>query len=53
MTPKTSRALPKWASRAPRYCGAQLREKSIRHGDPGTLHILRTDPKTENNQRKE
>lgn len=29
------------------------REKSIRHGDPGTLHLLRTDPKTENNRRKE
>jgi hypothetical protein len=29
------------------------REKSIRHGDPGTLHLLRTDPQTENNRRKE
>ena len=29
------------------------REKSIRHGDPGTLHLLRTDLQTENNQRKE
>ena len=29
------------------------RKKSIRHGDPGTLHLLRTDPQTENNRRKE
>jgi adenine-specific DNA methylase len=29
------------------------REKSIRHGDPDTLHLLRTDPQTENNRRKE
>ena len=29
------------------------REKSIRHGDPGTPHLLRTDPQTENNRRKE
>jgi hypothetical protein len=29
------------------------REKSIRHGDQGTLHLLRTDPQTENNRRKE
>lgn len=29
------------------------REKSIRHGDPGMLHLLRIDPQTENNQRKE
>jgi len=32
---------------------ASAREKSIRHGDPGTLHLLRTDPQTENNRRKE
>lgn len=25
------------------------RQKSIRHGDPGTFHLLRTDPQTENN----
>jgi adenine-specific DNA methylase len=29
------------------------REKSIRHGDPGTLHLLRTDPQIENNRRKD
>ena len=29
------------------------REKSIRHGDLGTLHLLRTDPQTEYNRRKE
>lgn len=29
------------------------REKSIRHGDPGALHLLRTEPQTENNRRKE
>ncbi|MHB1012002.1 MAG: hypothetical protein ACYC37_03740 [Desulfobacteria bacterium] len=29
------------------------REKSILHGDLGTLHPLRTDPQAENNQRKE
>ena len=29
------------------------REKSIRHEDPRTLHLLRTDPQTENNRRKE
>ena len=27
--------------------------KSIRHGHPSTLHLLRTDPQTENNRRKE
>jgi hypothetical protein len=30
-----------------------VREKSIRHGDPGTLHLLRIDPQTENNRRRE
>ena len=29
------------------------REKSIRHGDPGTLHLLRTDLQTENNRQKD
>ena len=29
------------------------RDKSIRHEDPGTLHLLRTDLQTENNRRKE
>jgi hypothetical protein len=29
------------------------REKSIRHGHPSTLHLLRTDPQTDNNRRKE
>jgi adenine-specific DNA methylase len=29
------------------------REKSIRHGDPGRLHLLCTDPQAENNRRKE
>ena len=29
------------------------RKKPIRHGDPGTLHLLRTYPQTENNRRKE
>jgi putative DNA methylase len=29
------------------------REKSILHGDPGTLHLLLTDSQTENNRRKE
>ena len=29
------------------------REKSTRHGDSGTLHLLRTDPQTENNRQKE
>ena len=29
------------------------REKSIRHGDLSTLHLLRTDPQTEYNRRKE
>ena len=29
------------------------RVKSIRHGDLGTLHLLRTDSQTENNRRKE
>ncbi len=29
------------------------REKFIRHGDPATLHLLRTNPQTENNRRKE
>ncbi len=28
-------------------------EKSIRHRDPGTLHLLRTDPQAENNRRRE
>jgi len=29
------------------------REKSIRYGDLGRLHLLCTDPQTENNRRKE
>ena len=29
------------------------REKSIRHGDPGTLLLRRTDPQTEKHRRKE
>ena len=29
------------------------REKSIRHEDPATRHLLRTDAQTENNRRKE
>ena len=29
------------------------REKTIRHGDPGTKHLLRTDPEKEDNRRKE
>ena len=28
-------------------------ENSVRHGDPGTLCLLRTAPQTENNRRKE
>ena len=28
-------------------------ETSIRHGDSGTLHLLRPDPQIENNRRKE
>ena len=33
--------------------GARQAGKSIRHGDPGTLYLPRTHPKTENNRRKE
>jgi len=29
------------------------RDKSIRYGDSGTLHLLRTDPQTGNNRRRE
>ena len=29
------------------------REKSIRHGQPSTLHRLRTDPQTEDDRQKE
>ena len=45
--------IPKDCNRLAEGSRRAAREKSIRHGDPGTLHLLRIDPQTVNNRRKE
>jgi hypothetical protein len=45
--------IPKDCKRLAEVSWHAAREKSILHGDLGTLHPLRTDLQTENNQREE
>ena len=45
--------IPKDCKRLAEVSRHAAREKSDRHEDSGTLHLLRTDPQTENNRRKE
>ena len=53
MIPKDCKRLAEVDSPVAGVSGNAAREKSIRPGHPGTLHLLRTDPQTQNNRRKE